>query len=296
MRKIAICAISTVIFFANFVMAQADSSIVNSYSFPNQMPEKKSLDRASFENFVLNSSLFKRLFFDLDAKIQSAGIKIYVCSFKNEITQITTSYKGLWPCLVDHFFESMRVSQNVGQIYFWAYTKKNKLVPVRVDWRPTDKGWGGLFQTVTGLYLENVNDWWRAKGFNKKNNSNSNMILPKSYIGKMTLSFPVGISIMDFYDQIDQRGILLLLKEAQQISLELKPSAIVDNHTQYKGKLIILKGIKNNQAEEMLSLDIITDINIFRLERGFDFDMSGTAILGLDELLPDKALPEGVLP
>lgn len=258
----------------NSEFAQVDAKILE---FPDTLPSKIDSEAWSYK-------ILRTVIVDMDNIFKDAGVEVEVCSYKNNQTGITKSYKSLSDCLFERII-SWDYRQKEGPVFFWVQDKHKKHVPVRVDWSPNPEGWRGVFKEVFALQMESFSKWWMNFTMKKAEDRIKQPKFKHNFLGQIKMSLPPGSYITDIFLEKNFLTMLLKLDQASQISLEMNPTEIKNHQVQYEGQLLVSRKAALNSTGDIITFDFKTNINLLKLERPYQTEGKSGGAQNAEEFL-----------
>lgn len=176
---------------------------------------------------------------DIDAAFKAQKIEIESCTYQSDYKHVSTSYKGIGPCLFESFRESMHTASLSGRIYAWGSTPWGRLTGLRMEWRPVKGGWVDAIRTWLDLQLEPFFEWRKSE----------KMLSSQTFLGEMKMYFPSDFPV-------------------QKLELTSRPVQRKDGILEFEGTFLI-SSEKTQLHNTVISWD--TNLNPLRTERHFYF-------------------------
>lgn len=273
--KLFVVAIA-IIFLGKLSLAESNSATQpneSSLEFPLSIPSQT----ISGEWY---HKIFRRVAFDIDTLLRESGIQVEACSYKNQQTGQVKNYKALTYCAMDHYIDSMNYNNSVGLTFFWVKGKNEKMIPVRIDWHPTEEGWKGSFKELFTLEKESLSNVLSKLRPKNKSDQMRKARFKFNFLGRLKMSFPANTHLDEIFSQENIFFKMLKMDHASQISFEMNPTGIKNNKVQYHGQILVSQEALVNATGDIISLDFETNINLLNMKR--PFESRGEIHSGLD--------------
>lgn len=210
--------------------------------------------------------LVKKMVFDFDKMLNENGFLTKSCVYRSNITGQDTPHKGLGPCLLLNFMESMDTDEISGTTYFWLEGSDTKTPPLEIHWRPPRGGFGNLISQYFSMTYEGSFTWFRGK---PKDSENVEDLPYREFIGgELKLIIPNEAGLLKSLGEKGNPWVIRHLQNVRQVELNLKPTEVKDGLVVHTG-LIHVEHSGSGQENGSIDFAVRTNLNVLITDRPF---------------------------
>lgn len=199
----------------------------------------------------LSYKLFRSVIFDIDEQLQQIGLSVRFCRYiPNHVTS-STVYNGLGPCLEKNFRAAMKTKGLTGVIQAWVQTSQGQLLPLQVNWRPTEEGYKKLLREILDLKFERKSHRQRSEPTQQP------LRYTQNFIGHLQILFPENVVLSDYFAA--DSDLPSILGGTRYLNFTIEPLYKKAGKVHYSGEITV----------NTVQFQFLTNINIFKTARPF---------------------------